>query len=321
MTVAETVERIAKASGMWDGRGMPSLQRSVSREKPWSFSHARRGVLVLAWAGSYRLTVDHATALLALLCLTRTEALTSPAMDSEVAARAWGKAWCLSGTAVIERVGSCEFCRPTPTIDVRDGMAVDCECVRVVACVTRTVAVKIGRCPACDGSKCEEICVSVDDACDEEIEQRLLDLGWTFLCPGSSDEVEDGYWYSRPCQTCRGLGERWSEVGRLVLEAMPRPREILTRPAKFGRAKCYGCGDHIAMTSSGLIRSHTGPGPGPRCSGSKLPPDTEARDALAVWSDERMAEGDHLGEWLAQWLAGRDEWIADAQAQSLESMI
>ena len=44
----------------------------------------------------------------------------------------------------------------------------------------------------------------------------------------------------------------------------------------------------------------------------ETPGDPEARIELAVHADRLQALGDQLGEWLALWLGGHEEWVADA---------
>lgn len=47
----------------------------------------------------------------------------------------------------------------------------------------------------------------------------------------------------------------------------------------------------------------------PRCDG---PGDAEASDHLAVFADELQTRGEPLGEWMALWLAGKDEETGEA---------
>jgi hypothetical protein len=122
----------------------------------------------------------------------------------------------------------------------------------------------------------------------------------------------------RPCPACSGTGRDIREAARIVLDAVWRTSDGLVKPAKCGRAKCHGCGYGIATTRAGLIRSHTGPGPGPRCSGSKQRPDTAARDSLHVKADDIQRTGDPLGEWLSLWLAGSRERTDDMTLRLME---
>jgi hypothetical protein len=197
--------------------------------------------------------------------------------------------------------------------------------------------VDVGRCPTCEGSERETRSVTsrvergTPRGAAHHRHKRIKD-GWradgwrwaegtdvTFERP--LEGVSDVYTYkmSRPCSACTDKpGRDIREAARLVLDAVWRTSDGLVKPAKYGRAKCHGCGYGIATTRAGFIRSHTGPGPGPRCSGSKQRPDTAARDSLHVKADDIQRTGDPLGEWLSLWLAGSRERTDDMTLRLME---
>jgi hypothetical protein len=192
------------------------------------------------------------------------------------------------------------------------------------------LTVDVGRCPACvkrggphEWTQIDETRGHVSDALSaaEWFAPRLAKTGWigaSYIHHTSPRGATARLVAKRPCPDCNGTGRHTIEAARLVLDAVWRTIDGLVKPAKYGRAKCRGCGYGIATTRAGLIRSHTGPGPGPRCSGSKQRPDTAARDSLHVKADDLQRTGDPLGEWLSLWLAGSRERTDDMTLRLME---